>query len=139
MILLGGVRRPQIYAEEPIAPFFLDGVFCNFFGSLLILLLHRSDTQIHTLCFSRPNFSCNEHTIIQIVYNMVAALRLFYCARRCPPNYQGLQSPNSRDRRRNMMPLLVPTILWSQRCARTCPVSLFATRAHVANHRRMAV
>ena len=44
----------------------------NSFGSLLILLLHRSDTQIHTHSFSGPKFSCDEHSIIQIVYSMGA-------------------------------------------------------------------
>jgi hypothetical protein len=37
---------------------------------------NRSDTQIRTGSFSRPNFSCDEHTIIQIVYSMGVATLL---------------------------------------------------------------
>ena len=34
--------------------------------------------QIRTHSFSRPNFSSDEHTIIQIVYSMVAAAQLLH-------------------------------------------------------------
>ena len=38
---------------------------------------NRSNTQmIRKHSFSHPNFSCNEHTIIQIVYSMDAAAQL---------------------------------------------------------------
>ncbi len=57
VILLGGVRRPQVRRRTDNTIFLGLCLLLSFFGSLLILLLRRSDTQIRTHSFSRPKFS----------------------------------------------------------------------------------
>jgi hypothetical protein len=59
-----------------------------FFGSILILLLHLSDTQIRTHVSSRPNFSCE---VAQHYANIAPWTLPISHARRSRPNYQQQQ------------------------------------------------
>jgi hypothetical protein len=75
VILLGGVRRPQIHRRTAYTIFFY-GVFCKFFwfsSDFVTPQIRYTDTHAF---FSHPNFSCNEHTIIQIVYSIDATAQL---------------------------------------------------------------